>query len=89
MTWIPSGVSSFGRTIKSSSDGKSVAEGWEPLTDCVTEGWEPPTEGPLTVGEEICVEEKMGELVEAGEAESDKGEGRSSRPGAGAFEGVD
>ena len=38
----------------------------------VDEGLEPPI-----VGDEICVDENLGELEDAGDAESEMGEGRS------------
>ena len=56
---MPSGVSSFGSTMTSSSPMLLL----------------PASEG-VVVGEEICVDENLGELEEAGEADSERGDGR-------------
>ena len=64
---MPSGVSSFGNTITSSSPMLLL-----PTSEGVDdEGLE-----PIVVGEEICVDENLGELEEAGEADSERGDGK-------------
>ena len=56
---MPSGVSSFGNTMTSSSPMLLL-----------------PTSEGVVVGDEICVDENLGELEEAGEADSERGDGR-------------
>ena len=66
-------MSSFGSTIKSSSSAAAAAA--DTVVDAGLEA--------LVGGEEICVDENLGELEEAGEADWDKGDGRSVIDGIG------